>query len=88
MLESKRVIDSVLKKIESNCKFKIRDESSCYLTLIVEEILREIKENGEVVLKEKLLTDAPIQIIDGVVSVSDGKLTEIISTEGSELQIK
>ena len=87
MIDKKRVVEKIVNRFESECKFNIRDETRCFYVALVEEIFNEIIEHGEVFLKEKLTTNEPVEVIDGVVTTAIGE-SPIVGIEETELKIK
>jgi hypothetical protein len=84
MIESGRAVENVVERLKQ-CGFKIREENQCFYEVIVEEIMKEIVENGEVFLKEKIQFDMNLHVLDGEISVGE---ESIISEDKTILKIK
>jgi len=85
MIDSSRAVENVVGRLEK-CGFVIRKENRCFYESLIEEILKEIVENGEVFLKEKINQDGTLIVDYGEIKVfEDGS---IIGTDSTNLKIQ
>lgn len=86
MYDITEITDQIITKLGSNCEFKPRNETKCFVKTIVTELVTAIRENSEVFLKSGL-EDGILIIKDGEITTADRE-TPIIGLNSSEVGLK